>query len=140
MTIYIASSYRNLNAVLLLRDLLRGEGHTVLDWTEHAPPLPDTMPPAERKARFDTDESGAIFDFCAEACGCADLVVYLGPAGQDAACEVGIAWVAGVQVFGLAGPLEKPGLILHCCVHRWFGAFGPFLEAVRDLQSFLEGK
>jgi hypothetical protein len=92
------------------------------------------MPFEERKRRFDTDESGTIFAFCAEACASVDLVVYLGPAGQDAACEVGIAWCSGVPVYGFAGPLERPGLILNRCVERWFSEYQPFFEAVQELQ------
>jgi hypothetical protein len=134
MKIYIASSFRNLNAVLLLRDCLRGSGHVVLDWTDKTPPPPDSMPLDERKARLDADESGAIFDFCASACGSVDLLVYLGPAGQDAACEVGIAWASGVPVYGLVGPLDRPGLILSRCVEKWFTQFEPFFEAMQELQ------
>jgi hypothetical protein len=133
MKVYIASSFRNLNAVMLLRDCFRGQGHTVLDWTDKTPPLPAAMPLAERREALDADERGAIFDFCTHACGSADLVVYLGPAGQDAAAEVGIAWAAGVPVFGFAGPLEKPGLILNRCVAQWFTEFEPFWDAVQDV-------
>jgi hypothetical protein len=88
----------------------------------------------ERKRLLDTDERGAIFNFCARACAYVDLVVYLGPAGQDAACEVGIAYCSGVPVYGLAGPLERPGLILSRCVARWFTQFEPFFDAVQELQ------
>jgi hypothetical protein len=43
-----------------------------------------------------------------------------GPAGQDAACEVGMAWAAGVTVYALTSPLEKPGVILNGCIDLWF--------------------
>jgi hypothetical protein len=135
MKIYIASSFRNLNAVLFLRDCLRDAGHTVLDWTDKTPPPPDSMPLEERKTRFDTDESGAIFGFCINACASVDLVVYLGPAGQDAACEVGIAHCSGVPVYGFSGPLERPGLILNRCVEKWFAEPALFFEAVHELQQ-----
>lgn len=138
MKIYIASSFRNLPAVLLFRDILRDFGHTVIDFSSKAPPLPQHLPLAERLAALDSDERGQIFKFCADACGSVDLVVYLGPAGQDAACEVGMAYAAGVPVFGVVGPLEIPGLILNRCVLRWFSEFGPFLDAVKDLQFKLD--
>jgi hypothetical protein len=140
MKIYIASSFRNINAVLLLRDALRDLGHTVLDWTDKTPPPPESMPLEERRRFFDSDASGDVWWYCVNSCGYADLVVYLGPAGQDAACEVGIAWAAGVHVYGLAGPLEKPGLILNGCVNRWFTDFTPFFEAVQALQFKLKGE
>jgi hypothetical protein len=133
MKIYIASSYRNLNAVALLRNVLRDKGHTILDWTEKTPPPPDAMSIEERRRHFDADESGAIFRFCLEACGSVDLVIYLGPAGQDSACEVGVACASGVPVYGVAGPLERPGLILTRCVDKWFADFTSFFEAIDDL-------
>lgn len=130
MTIYIISSFRNLPAVLLLRDILREWGNTVVDFTSQASPLPDSMPPAERRAALDSDERGGIFRFCAKACASVDLCIYVGPSGQDAACEVGIAWAAGVPVFALTGPLEKPGLIVNGCVERWFTEPALLVEAV----------
>jgi hypothetical protein len=140
MKIYIISSFRNLPAVLLLRDSLREWGHTVADFTSLAPPLPDGMLPAERRAALDSDERGGIFSFCAEACASSDLCIYVGPAGQDAACEVGIAWAAGVPVFALSGPLEKPGVILNGCIKRWFTEPALLLETVLDFNSqFIDG-
>lgn len=127
MKIYIASSYRNLHAVQLVRDALMAEGHTVLDWTGFIPPV-SACPASERKAALDDPGRNDVFDFCTEACGRADAVLYIGPAGQDSACEVGIAYAAGVPVFGLAGPLEEPGLILRKCVCAWFRTSGDVLK------------
>ena len=133
MKIYVASSFRNLNAVNLLRSYLEDSGHTVLDWAAFAPPLPAGMPLEERRRVLDGDERGDIFDFCKRACTSADLVIYLGPAGQDAAAEVGIAHAAGVPVLGLAGPLEAPGLILSRCVYRWVKDTAELFVAVAEL-------
>jgi hypothetical protein len=132
LTIYIASSFRNLHAVHMLADQLREAGHSILDWTEFAPPLPADMRPDDRRAALDSDESGRIFAFCTEACGTADLVIYLGAAGQDSGTEVGIAYNAGVPVYGLSGPLEAPGLILARAVSRWFSKPGELLAAVEE--------
>ena len=120
MNIYIASSFKNLHAVHLLRDQLVRQGHQVLDWSALAPPLPEGMPPETRRRLLDSDERGDIFSFCLDACLHSDLVIYLGPAGQDAAAEVGLAYAGNVPVLGLAGPLEAPGLILTRCVKQWF--------------------
>lgn len=130
MKIYIASSARNMHGVQLLRDLLTGRGHLILDWTSLAPPLADHLTPEERRAALDSDERGEIFKFCAEACARADLLIYLGPAGQDAACEVGMAYAAGVPVYGLAAPTEKPGLILTRAVSRWFATAKELLAEI----------
>lgn len=119
LKIYIASSFRNLHAVQLLRDRLQELGHTVLDFTAFTPPLPDSMKPKERRAALDADEYGTIFSFCTESCASADLVIYLGASGQDSACEVGIAFGAGVPVLGSAGALEKPGTIISRAVSIW---------------------
>jgi hypothetical protein len=132
LTIYIASSFRSLHAVHLLGDALSGRGHKVLDWTKFAPPLPDDMTPEERRQALDTDERGEIFAFCVEACARADLVIYLGPAGQDAGTEIGIAYNAGVPVYGLPGPLEAPGLVLAKAVSRWFTNVRELIAGVEE--------
>lgn len=136
MKIYIASSFRNLNAVRLLTLILSKNGHVVEDWTRLAPPLPDTMPMHERRAMLDSNERGDIFDFCTGCCGSVDLVIYLGPAGQDAGGEVCVAWASGVPVWGLAGPLEKPGLIINGAVSRWFSSATELLAAINS--SFIQ--
>jgi hypothetical protein len=140
MNIYIISSFRNLPAVLLLRDSLRELGHEVADFTSKAPPLPDSMTMEERRAALDSDERGDIFRFCAEACKSSDLCVYVGPAGQDAACEVGIAWASGVPVYALTSPLEKPGVILDGCIARWFTEPSMLVAALVTIESLLMKK
>lgn len=140
MKIYIASSFRNLNAVSLLRSYLEDNGHTVLDFAAYAPPLPANMPLEERRRVLDSDERGDIFAFCKQACTTADLVIYLGPAGQDAAAEVGIAYASGVPVLGLAGPLEAPGLILTRCVYRWVRDTGSLFVAIVELELEKEAR
>ena len=138
ITIYIASSYRSLTAVHLLRNILIERCHKVLDWTKFAPPLPEGMTPERRRQALDADDRGEIFDFCAEACARADLVIYLGPAGQDAAAEVGMAYVAGVPVFGLAGRMESPGLILTKAVTHWCEDVSDLLLAVDGLAERMD--
>lgn len=128
--IYIASSFRNLHAVHMLRDALTDRGHTVMDWTAFAPLLPEGMRPEERRSVLDSDSRGKIFEFCTGASGGADLVIYLGESGQDAACEVGIAWGSGVPVYGLAGFMEKPGLMLTRAVEKWFPDSAALLAGV----------
>ena len=120
MKLYVASSYRNLPAVFALQDALRNAGHQILDWSAYAPPFPPSLTPEERKAIIDDPKHKEAALFCVRSCGYADALIYLGPAGQDAACEVGIAYAAGVPVLGIAALGEKPGLILAHCVARWF--------------------
>jgi hypothetical protein len=130
LIIYIASSARNIHAVQLLRDVFREKGHTVIDWTFFALPLPTSMSPEERRTVLDSDERGEIFEVCARACASVDLVIYIGPSGQDAACEVGMAYAAGVPVYGLRGHLEAPGTILSKAVNVWFTDYNILVSAV----------
>lgn len=133
LKIYIASSFRNLHAVDMLADRLIDMGHSILDWTAFAPPLPPDMRPEERRAALDSDARGSIFEFCSTACAGADLVIYLGGSGQDTACEVGIAFNAGVPVLGLRGPMEAPGLMLARAVTEWHERVYTLLLAVERL-------
>ncbi len=135
MNIYIASSAKNLHGVRLLRDALTARGHTVLDWTAMAPPLPDYLSPEERRMALDSDERGEIFDFCAKASTGAQALIYFGPAGQDAACEVGMAWAAGVPTIGLAAPTEKPGLILNRAVRFWAAGLEECLATIENMDK-----
>ncbi|UQZ90594.1 translation initiation factor 2 [Deltaproteobacteria bacterium Smac51] len=135
MKIYIASSARNLHGVQLLRDALTERGHHILDWTALAPPLPDHLSPEERRLALDSDERGDIFAFCSKACMEAEALIYLGPAGQDAACEVGMAYAAGVPTIGLAAPTEKPGLILNRAVRFWASDVQACLEIIDRIKK-----
>lgn len=135
MKIYIASSARNLHAVQLLRDLLIGQGHNILDWTVLAPPLADSLTVEERRKALDSDERGDIYTFCEQSCRQAELLIYLGPSGQDAACEVGMGYAAGRPVIGLAAPTEKPGLILTRAVNIWVRDVRACLELVERLEK-----
>lgn len=135
MNIYIASSARNLHAVQLLRDALIERGHNMRDWTALAPPLPEHLSPEERRLALDSDERGEIFDFCARACREVDALIYLGPAGQDAACEVGMAYAAGVTTIGLAAPVEKPGLILNRAIKHWAADVYGCLEIIDQIKN-----
>lgn len=123
MKLYICSSAENLEAIIRLRDALFLGGHKVLDWT---PLLP--KPGADFARRKNQDPGGKIFAFCSQACASADMVIYLGPAGQDAGVELGIAKTAGVPVWGVVGRGEAPGLMLGGCVETWF----PNASAVVD--------
>ncbi len=129
LRIYIASSYRHMNAVQMLYLLIQEKvcpRVNFLDWTVKATP-PAGLTAAERRAWMDTDHGGEVFTFCRDACASADLVIYYGESGQDVGVEVGIALNSGVEVIGLASPLESPGLMLHGAVDVW----------ARDVQHLL---
>jgi hypothetical protein len=131
LSIYIISSSRNILAVQLLGNAFRAAGHEVLDWTTLAPPLPLSLSVEERRRAMDSDERGEIFEFCTQACTSADLAVYIGmSAGQDSACEVGIAFASGVPVIGFAALDEMPGTIMSRAVYHWSTSLPDLLQAV----------
>lgn len=137
LTVYVASSFRHLHAVRLLNRELRRRGFTVLDWTEKAVP-PEGLNAAQRREWMDTDHGGEVFAFCARACLHADVVLYMGTAGQDAGVEVGMAYGAGVPVLGLRGPLESPGLMLHGAGSLWVDSMDRLLTVLDALAQTVE--
>lgn len=137
LTVYVASSFRHLHAVRLLNRELRRRGFTVLDWTEKAVP-PEGLNAAQRREWMDTDHGGEVFAFCARACLQADVVLYMGTAGQDAGVEVGMAYGAGVPVLGLRGPLESPGLMLHGACALWVDNMDRLFTVLDALEQAVE--
>ena len=117
----VTSACRNIHPYQLLRDRLKETGHRVLDWT--------TIPGSEYPL-FIQDAAGIVFDFCTHAASCADLVIYLAPGGQDAACLVGMASSAGVRTLGLGGFSESQGIILPRAIQEWFVEPAALLAAV----------
>lgn len=132
LTVYIATSAgRNLHAYFLLRERLWEKGHKVLDWTTLPEfPLAPDIPVDKRRACYAKDSFGEVFAFCSQAVNHADLVIYLGLAGQDAAVEVGMAHAVGTPVYGLRGLFEAPGTMLFFAVQQWFSEPGALLAAV----------
>lgn len=131
-TVYVASSFKHLHAVQLLSRELHKQGYLVVDWTQKATP-PEGLNAAQRRQWMDTDHGGEVFAFCAKACTTADLVLYLGTAGQDAGVEIGMAFAAQRPVLGIRGPLESPGLMLHGAVTVWAETVEQALEMTATL-------
>lgn len=123
MKIYICTSTRNLDTYLSLRETLILSSFVVPDWTLLLPP--DGQ---EGENRNPHDHAGTIFSFCRGACASADMVVYIGPSGMNAACELGIAFASGVTVWGVAGENETPSLMVRGCVSRWFPSTGMLIS------------
>lgn len=132
LRVYIASSFRHVHAVRLLSLELKRMGYLLFDWTEKACP-PEGLTPIQRREWMDTDHGGEVFSFCAMACRTADLVIYLGCAGQDAGVEVGMAQAAGVPVLGIRGPLESPGLMLYGASAAWVESMDSALKIMESL-------
>lgn len=62
-----------------------------------------------------------------------DLLIYLGPSGNDASAEMGAAWAKGVPIFGLWAKGEQLGLMRRM-VHEWFTDYKSLLAGVDVLQ------
>lgn len=121
--LYICTSTRNLAAYRQLQEALVLSRFELQDWTRFLP-----KPGPDFDIRKNEDPHGAAFAYCSRALGSADLVVYVGPSGCDASAELGIAWAAGVPVWGVAGQDERPGVMIKGCVAKWF----PTLEALTE--------
>lgn len=136
LTLYTIASARQLHAVRLFHQAVRDAVPDVqiLDWTDLAAP-PAGLSPRQRRDWRDTDAAGEVFSFCRDACGQSDLVVYLGPAGQDAGVEIGLALAAGVPILGVRGPREEPGLMLHRAVVKWTT---DVVQAVHDIETLAQ--
>ncbi len=135
LTVYVAASYRHMNAVHLLYKAIRNICPAVvfLDWTAKAKP-PEGLDAMARRAWMDSDHEvcgKSVYGFCRDSCGSADLLIYYGESGQDVGVEVGIALASGVEVIGIAGPLESPGLMLNGAVCVWADDVNHLLVLVR---------
>ena len=118
MKIYIASSWKNQHAVEMLTDRLRNKGHEVLSFVENNHgENPDAKQKDKKPIPFDEwvwSETGRrSFDYDTNGAMRADVVIYVGPSGKDAAAELGMAWARGVKILGLHGKGEDFGLNAH---------------------------
>lgn len=140
MKIYIAASWKHQHAVEMLTFLLRVRGHTVLSFVENnhgegtgktldGKPVPfeEWVKSAEGRRSFEYDTKGASLS---------DLVIYIGPSGKDAACEVGIAWANGVPIIGLLAKGEDFGLMRLCLL--WCQNYTEVLVHVESMERSME--
>jgi len=139
MRIYIASSWKNQHAVEMLTDLLEARGHQVISFV--------------RKAVDDEGRDGMKFDFeewiwsddgtekfyhDLHGATESDLVIYIGPSGQDAWAEVGAAWAIRQscgypQIVGLWAKGENVGLMRR--MMDWFLDYRELLAHVDRLEG-----
>jgi len=93
MEIYIASSWKNQHAVEMLTLLLREAGHQVLSFVESS-----YGEGYASKKDFDFEtwinskDSDQAFEYDSHGAMTCDLLIYVGPAGKDAAAECGMCY------------------------------------------------
>lgn len=122
MKIYIASSWKNQHAVEMLSWFLRDEGHEILSFVEnnygegHNHIAEKPMPFEQWVQSPESDQS---FQYDTTGATKADLVIYIGPSGKDAAAECGMAWASGIPIYGLHAKGEDFGLMRKMFT-QWF--------------------
>jgi len=145
MRIYIAASWKHQHAVEMLTAFLREAGHTVLSFVEnnhgeqsaHLALRPDGSEiPFEEWVW--SDRGLRSFNYDTDGARSADLVVYVGPSGMDAAAEVGIAWANNRPVLGLAGKGEQFGLMRRMI--DWHSDYRSLLSTVESHAKRLAGR
>jgi hypothetical protein len=139
MKIYIASSWRNQHAVELLTEKLRGTGHTVLSFIEnnygegHS-----ARKPMNFEVWVKTSAADHAFEYDTTGATTADLVIYVGPSGKDAAAELGMAWAKGTPIFGLWAKGEDFGL-MRKMITFWHDRYPDLLDMVKAYSKKIEG-
>ena len=130
MKIYIASSWKNQHAVEMLTDLLREKGHEIISWVENN--YGEDHNHVTKKIDFETwvnsEESDQSFLFDTQGAATCDCLIYLAPAGKDAAAEVGLAFSnKECLLVGLYAKGEDFGL-MRKMFDRWFDRYQDLLK------------
>jgi hypothetical protein len=131
LKIYIAASWKHQHAVEMLTDLLRGKGHDVLSFVEnnHGEHLKkEGGKPLSFEEWMETEEAEQSFDYDTNGATKSNLVIYIGPSGKDAAAECGMAWAAGISIYGLHAKGEDFGLMRKMI--EWHRNYRSLLESV----------
>lgn len=131
MKIYIASSWKNQHGVELLTEALRKQGHEVVSWIENCYGEQATLENFDFNKWVNTPKGQQSFDFDINGATLCDLLIYYGPAGKDACCEMGAAWSAGVPIIALYAKGEDLGL-MRKMVCKWFEKVHDLLEYTKD--------
>lgn len=135
MTIYIASSWKNEHAILMLTDLLRKQGHQVISWIENSYEE-KLYVGSENLEKWIYSENGTkAFEFDTNAAMASDLMIFYAYAGNDAHAEMALAWSKGIKIYGLATNHFKKGLMCRM-VEKWFDDIYSLLDAISILPPF----
>lgn len=130
--IYIAASWKHRHAVEMLSKLLRDRKIEVVSFVDQA-----VKTEGEDLKKFDienwiaSEDGNAKFVFDTEGATKSDLLIYIGPSGQDAWAEVGAAWASGVPVFGLFAKGESVGLMRRMMT-LWFDTVWQLLDVIEN--------
>jgi hypothetical protein len=126
MKFFIASPWRNKNAVRSLTDALAASGHTAYSLLDNGANLATGTSVMEELKQFSTSMVNwednpviaRIFESEMQAMRDCDAVILLEPAGHSSLAEAGIAYGMGKEII-LVGLVEHPEVVYHMCEHRY---------------------
>lgn len=131
--IYIASSWKNKHAVEMLTALLRAQGAEVLSFIENG--YQNTNPGTTGMTSeewIDSEAGDRCFHFDVESAMSCNLFIYVGPSGQDASAEAGMAFAKKITMVGLDAKGEGFGLMTRMFDH-WFDRYPELLEFTQEV-------
>lgn len=146
VSVYIASSWRNAAGVELLTAELRRAGCLVASWVENN--YGEDHNHVTQKMDFESwvnsPESNQSFFFDTQSVMDADIFIWYGPAGMDAAAELGIAWreanlferESRLEIVGLWAKGENLGL-MRKLISTWFSRPGELIEYIIEYKNSL---
>jgi hypothetical protein len=122
----------------LLSETLREKGCEVISWIENN--YGEDHNHVTKKFDFETwvnsAESEQSFEFDTNGATKCDLFIYYGPAGKDAAAEMGAAWAAGRTMIGLWAKGEDFGLMRKMIPRKyWFTRTAELVECVKQMKK-----
>lgn len=130
MKIYIASSWKNQHSVEMLTALLRERGHEVKSWVEqNYGEGYGAQKPMNFELWVHTESAQKSFDFDTTGAMECDTLIYIGPAGKDAAAECGMAYAKGVRMLALYAKGEDFGL-MRKMFSRWYDHYTELLSDI----------
>lgn len=140
MKVYIASSWKNYHGVEMLTRLLRIKGFEVISWVENN--FGELHNHVTKALPFDEWVAGDgglhSFLFDVEGAKNCDIFIYYGPAGADAAAELGVAWADQQYrkfrkvIFALMAKGDSLGLMRRM-VQKSFDRVTDLVEAMDDI-------
>jgi nucleoside 2-deoxyribosyltransferase len=135
MKIYIAASWKHQHAVEMLTALLRERNHEVLSFVEKETQNKDL----EFEEWIQSPGADVCFEYDTTSAMIADMVIYVGPSGKDAAAELGMAYAKGVPIVGLYAKGEDFGL-MRKMMHCWCERYTQVLDVVEQYQLAINWK
>jgi hypothetical protein len=126
MKFFIASPWRNKDAVQSLSDALTGRGHQVYSFLVSGANLASGMSVIEEFNLFrnalvaweDSPEITHVFESEMQGIKDSDVVILLEPTGRSSLTEAGIAYGMGKQIVQV-GLIEHPEVIYRMCEQRY---------------------